>query len=382
MSVDLCAFYDNEDYREFEFRKLIGEFLGLVIPKAKIGDYTTDGAVMYEIVGEDGMARLIIEVKLEQCGHCDPTFQVALHYLENVRLVRKYAVDGNAKAAAWTKSRLPSILISHAGPNIQVFGGVMADRPQTEVLSAPIPMYFQASNEDMMLDLARTLTALGILFTDVGELYRDPPPAYPVQYSFPYPRSFDYTKQTTSFTYAKRVDPARLVFEVKTEHNDVLYVKFTRQYGEAAHRKAHELGFAPKLLACDNLEGGWKMVVMERIPGGFVAVDDLFRELRADDITGREEVKAMIRHALEPFFAAGYVHGDLRPANIFVDAQGKKVLIVDYDWAGPIGEVTYPPNVWVTKTIWRPEADLSFRLIELQHDRKMVEHLYPSPMYT
>ena len=70
---------------------------------------------MYQIVGEDGAARLLIEVELEQCGKSDPTFQVALYYLENVRLVRKYAVDGNAKAAAWTRLRLPSILITHAG---------------------------------------------------------------------------------------------------------------------------------------------------------------------------------------------------------------------------------------------------------------------------
>ncbi|KAE9406258.1 hypothetical protein BT96DRAFT_915486 [Gymnopus androsaceus JB14] len=364
MSNELCAFFDNELRREEAFQKLLGDFLGVVIDKENIGDYTTDAC------------RLIIKVRPEQCGTWDPGFQVALYYLENSRIVRRHAAAGNAKAADWMKLRLPSILITHAGPSIQILGGVMIDRPQTEVLTASMPMSFHTCNKDMLLDLARTLTALHILFTDLGKLYENPPaasPSSPVQHSFPYSRSFEDGEETTSFTYIRRVDSSRLVFEVKTEHNDILYVKYAQQYGEAAHRQAHKIGLAPKLLACTELEGGWKMVVMESIPTRYEAVDDIFKNV---DVVVKEDIKRKVREALDPFFKEGYVHGDLRPANIFFDVKEKKVLVIDYDWAGPVGEVRYPPSVWTTATIWCPEAHLSLRLIKLEHDQEMVEHLY------
>ncbi|KAE9394241.1 hypothetical protein BT96DRAFT_978624 [Gymnopus androsaceus JB14] len=377
MSDELCVFFANELRREEAFRKLLGDFLGVVIDKENIGDYTTDGAVVYQIVGNDGACRLIIEVKPERCGTGDPGFQVALYYLENSRIVRRHAAAGNSQAADCMRLRLPSFSITHAGPSIQILGGVMIDRPQTEVLTASMPMSFHTSNKDMFLDLARTLTALHILFTDLGKMYENAPeasPSSPVQHSFPYPRSFEDGKETTSFTYIRRVDPSRLVFEIKTEHNDILYVKYTQQYGEAAHRKAQEIGLAPKLLACTELEGGWKMVVMESIPTCYEAVDDIFK--KADAVV-KEAIKRKVREALDPFFVEGYVHGDLRPANIFFDVKEKKVLLIDYDWAGPVGKVRYPPSVWTTATIWRPEAHLSLRLISLEHDREMVEHLNP-----
>lgn len=53
-------------------------------------------------------------------------------------------------------------------------------------------------------------------------------------------RSEDEKGTTTSFTYLRRVDPT-LVFEIETESKTILYVKYAREYGEAAHRKAHEL---------------------------------------------------------------------------------------------------------------------------------------------
>ncbi|KAE9403785.1 hypothetical protein BT96DRAFT_878419 [Gymnopus androsaceus JB14] len=377
MSEDLCGIFDNEDKREAAFRALLGEFLGVNIPKEKIGDFTTDGAVKFTIDSKDGACTLIIEVKSEQCGNGDPGFQVALNYLENSRIIRHRAAAGDAKAASWMRLRLPSILITHPGPSIQILGGVMNDRPQIEVLTACVPMSFHASNQEMLLDLARTLTALHILFTDLGKLYDYPPaanPSSPVQHSFPYPRSFKTGEETTSFTYVRRVDATRLVFEINTEHNEKLFVKYARQYGERAHRKAYEIGLAPKLLACDDLEGGWKLVVMASIPADYEAVDDIFKKV---DVVVKEEIKSKVREALEPFFEEGFIHGDLRPANIFFDVKENKVLIIDYDWAGSVGAVKYPPNVRCTSRIWRPEGELSLRPIILKHDREMVEHLYP-----
>ncbi|KAJ4492088.1 hypothetical protein C8J55DRAFT_502975 [Lentinula edodes] len=149
-------------------------------------------------------------------------------------------------------ARLPSILISHPDPNIQILGGVMTDRPQIEVLTPSVPMYFHVSNQDLFLDLARTLTALNILFGDLGKLYDNPPPLkplLPVQHVYPYPRGFKRRDEVVTFTYLQRVDPVRRVFEVETEEQDILCIKYTQRYGVEAHRRAHELGIAPELVA-------------------------------------------------------------------------------------------------------------------------------------
>ena len=86
-------------------------------------------------------------------------------------------------------------------------------------------------------------------------------------------------------------------------------------------------------------------------------------------------IKSVVREALEPFFAEGYVHGDLRSANLYVHINEQKVLMVDFDWSGCNGKVTYPPNVQSNSRIWHPEAELSLRFIESKHDQEMVEHL-------
>ncbi|KAJ3925174.1 MAG: hypothetical protein NXY57DRAFT_116039 [Lentinula lateritia] len=376
MVNELCVIFRDEQEREQKFCSILSEFLGEDVSKATIGDCKTDGGVIhrYTAIDKEGAARLLVEVKLEQIGTSDPCFQVSLYYLENTRRVRQDVVVGNEEAAAWVRARLPSILISHPGPNIQILGGVMTDRPQIEVLTPSVPMYFHVSNQELFLDLARTLTALNVLFVDLGKVYNNPPPLnpiLPIQHVYPYPREFKRGNQVVTFTYLKRVDPIRLVFEVETEEKDTLYIKYTQQYGAEAHRKAHKLGIAPELLAYDDkLHGGWKMVVMKPIPKGYV---------ETDSIEGSEEqgkVQAVVIAKMRPYFREGFVHGDLRAANIFVDGERQNIMVVDYDWAGRNKEVTYPPDVRLSIEIWRPRAELSLRPIETEHDYQMLEHLY------
>ncbi|KAJ3812869.1 hypothetical protein F5876DRAFT_63652 [Lentinula aff. lateritia] len=354
MRHQLCDIFHEEIDRERKFCSILGEFLSEGIRNAVTGKLKTDGGVTYKYtaVDEDGAPQLLIKVKLEQTGTSDPCFQ-------------------EQKSGGLGQ---PSILITHAGPNIQILGGVMTDRPQIEVLSASVPMYFHVSNQDLFLDLARTLTALNILFADLGKLYDNPPPLnplFPVQHEYPYPRRFKCGNQVITFTYLKRVDPIRLVFEVETEEKKLLYIKYTQRYGVEAHRKAHEFGIAPELLAYDDtLPGCWKMVVMEPIPKGY---------METDSIKGGEEqgrVQAVVIAKMRPYFDEGFVHSDLRAANIFVDGERQNIMVIDYDWAGRNKEVAYPPDVRSSIDIWRPRAELSLRPIETEHDCQMLKHLY------
>ncbi|KAJ3847598.1 hypothetical protein EV368DRAFT_68972 [Lentinula lateritia] len=343
MRHQLCDIFHEEIDRERKFCSILGEFLSEGIRNAVTGKLKTDGGVTYKYtaVDEDGAPQLLIKVKLEQTGTSDPCFQVSLDYLENTRRVRQNVVNRNKKAAAWVRARLPLILITHA---------------------------------DLFLDLARTLTALNILFADLGKLYDNPPPLnplFPVQHEYPYPRRFKCGNQVITFTYLKRVDPIRLVFEVETEEKKLLYIKYTQRYGVEAHRKAHEFGIAPELLAYDDtLPGCWKMVVMEPIPKGY---------METDSIKGGEEqgrVQAVVIAKMRRYFDEGFVHGDLRAANIFVDGERQNIMVIDYDWAGLNKEVAYPPDVRSSIDIWRPRAELSLRPIETEHDCQMLKHLY------
>ncbi|KAJ3887673.1 hypothetical protein GG344DRAFT_80500 [Lentinula edodes] len=325
---ELCDIFRDEQEREQKFCPILSEFLGEDVSNVTIGDFKTDGGVIhkYTAVNMNGAPRLFIKVKLEQTGTSDPCFQLSLDYLENTRRIHQNVVNRNEKAAAWFRARLPSVLITHAGPNIQILGGVMTDQPQIEVLTASVPMYFHVSNKDLSLDLARTLTALNIIFADLGKLYDNPPPLnplLPVQHEYPYPRRFKCGNQVITFTYLKRIDPIRLVFEVETEEKNILYIKYTQQYGAEAHRKAHEFGIAPELLAYDDtLPGCWKMVVMNPIPKGYV---------ETDSIEGSEDqgkVQAVVIAKMKCYFDEGFVHGDLRAANIFVDGERQNIMVI------------------------------------------------------
>ncbi|KAJ3885775.1 hypothetical protein GG344DRAFT_70239 [Lentinula edodes] len=307
MANELCVMFRDEQEEAQRFCSILSEFLGKdVVSNATIGNFKTDGGGV---------------------------------------------VDGrNARAVtAWVRARLP-LLISHPGPNIQILGDI-------EVLTPSVPMYYHVSNQDLFLDLACTLTALHVLFGDLGKLYDNPPslnPLLPVQHVYPYPHGF------------KRHD------EVVETKEDILYIKFTQRYGAEAHRKAHEFGIAPELIAYDDtLPGGWKMVVMKPIPKGYMEIDSIKR--------GSEEqgkVRALVIAQMQRYLNEGYDHGDLRAANIFVDGERHNIMVIDYDWAGRTKEVMYPPDVRSSMEIWRPRGDSSLRAIETEHDWQMLEHLY------
>ncbi|KAF9062855.1 hypothetical protein BDP27DRAFT_1336043 [Rhodocollybia butyracea] len=240
----------------------------------------------------------------------------------------------------WRQTRLPSLLILHNGPNVQAIGAVYTENPYVEPLSSSIPLDFNKFNTTSM----ETLPSKHAVDVD--------------QVTFPYVRTYESSSGTTvPFNYIERISQIRLII-----------VKFGYgRYGVDAHRAAAQSNLAPALLNHTNLDGGWWMVVMETLEDSWKPCNDF--------VNIEQPCKEAIEQSVRRFHELGFIHGDLRDANLFVSFDGGQwdCQIIDYDWAGREGEVRYPIGVYRNSSVWRPEQYMGGDLITLDHDRLTVE---------
>ena len=150
------------------------------------------------------------------------------------------------------------------------------------------------------------------------------------------------------------------------EETTPICIKFVRRYSSEAHLFCASRGFAPKLKGFDKLAGGWYMVVMENISDDYRQA-----ETSADLVNCRDDIA---RH-LGEFHQHHYVHGDIRITNVMVRKDGKAgFMLVDFDWAGTIGEVRYPSNINITE-VMRPKGVVDGELMTAEHDMKMLDYM-------
>ncbi|KAF9062703.1 hypothetical protein BDP27DRAFT_1336206 [Rhodocollybia butyracea] len=367
---ELSSYLNPEKEREAKFRELLSElFDGWKVSKKKFNGYTTDGGLDLADVMELLVAPLLVEVKTEFTeGGCDAVFEIVLYYLEGVRFI----LEDDALKGDWRKTRLPSLLIVHNGPNIQALGAVNTGEIYVEPLSSSVPLYFNEFDSTSMEILIRFMSALRRLFRSLHAIYQKPVDhAVDVdQITFPYVRSYKSSSDTVvPFKYVERVSDVRLVFTACTENNRQIIVKFgSGQYGVEAHKAAAQSNLAPALLSHTDLTGGWWMVVMEALGDEWTPCDEI--------ATFEPSCKDMIQESVRRFHELGFVHGDLRDTNVFVrSCDGKwECQLIDYDWAGREGEVVYPTGVYNSTLVWRPEDHMDGLLITFEHDRQTVSH--------
>ena len=127
----------------------------------------------------------------------------------------------------------------------------------------------------------------------------------------------------------------RLLYLAKASDDKTILVKFVRHYCIELHDICASSGHAPALLAFERLPGGWYGVAMEYVAD-------------AVPITEHRHIskhfknwKTVLQELVAMFHNRDFVHGDLRDANIISGDDGH-VQIVDFDWGGRVGEVSYP----------------------------------------
>ncbi|KAH9978446.1 hypothetical protein BJV74DRAFT_798374 [Russula compacta] len=195
---------------------------------------------------------------------------------------------------------IPALGIIIRGSYIFFHSFVMVDK---QIRSLPLSSPFECSPLDRPLqtlyapfDAARTLLSERqfLLLADVLQTSR----AYESQAV-----SSGSSSELVEFLGGDVVD--RFVYTAKTSgpEPETIFVKFSQQYSEDLHNLCTDKGLAPKLLAFEELPGGWIVMV----------------QTMHDD---------------------GYAHGDLRHPCFLV--QGEKPLLIDFDYGGKEGEAIYP----------------------------------------
>ncbi|KAK0480490.1 hypothetical protein EDD18DRAFT_1312325 [Armillaria luteobubalina] len=308
--------------------------------------------------------------------------------------------NDDSRTSIRDKCCCPTLILAGGGPYLAILGVVWTDKFIVQRLTDLMWLGEARTSEDKRLyKLARVFTALGRCYEILDHYYED---IYDRRDSIktlivdePHPRFFPYYTSfkrhdgvTTEFEYvdALESDPTTVTFLAKTTTGKPcsLVIKFVDRYGFDAHDHLASHKRAPALLYCGLLDGThdardterpcgvsrcaglytgpWRMVVMEYIDGRTAQ-----QVPRAQwPMSAYNDVKA----ALTELHKANYVFGDLRQPNVMFNVKGK-ALLIDFDWAGTVGEVCYPKGL-ASAVNW-PKGVTDFAPIEKEHDEAMLE---------
>ena len=167
-----------------------------------------------------------------------------------------------------------------------------------------------------------------------------------------------------------------VTLRAQTESAQDIVVKFVERYSESAHHTLAEANLAPRLLHYGPLQwspqrpgGSLYMVAMEYIDGDTLASA---KSTMNEDMVKR--VKSDLKRALTLLHEKDLVFGDLRPPNVMITKEGKRVKLIDFDWAGVAGQVEYP-HLLSPAVTW-PKGVQTLDPIKKEHDLEMLDNLF------
>ena len=323
----------------------VGEYVGYRFAVSRFSDgCRTDSTVTcrWDTMFEAMLVNMELKKELGLGGGC-PYLQSTGYYLKFIHKYEGYEVS--------RLSRLPCLLVYVSGPYFGVAGAVFLGLPIIEPLTPLMPLFDLPHNERLLLETARVLQALKIAVGELeayyGRLANQASSLETPQTSFPYVDSVRIDEEDVRLAYVSRMDEGANTFRARAGARDVV-VKFVKRYSRECHSKCYELGIGPALLSFNSIPGGWSVVVMEWLRG--------YETLLAmsEDHRVTHEVVDAVDEAVRKMHNEGFVHGDLRLPNVMV-GPNNSIKIIDFDWAGRIGEVTYPP-LMNSEIRWHPDA--------------------------
>jgi hypothetical protein len=271
----------------------------------------------------------------------------------------------------FTSTCAPHTNVHIAGAHIGFAGAIWTDRPHLQVLAPTLPLFCHASDDDMRMQIARCLGATKKAILALKDYYEFELPhitALRPHLAFPHPSKYHSLDGATTheFKYLSHLDEDKLVFCGAVD-NDKICIKFVRRYSMEAHVRCSSLGFAPTLKGFERIPGGWYIVVMDFI-------EDEYHNLETSP--DKASFESEVRVSVESLHEAGFVHGDIRSANIMVKKDGSPgIMILDFDWAGLAGQVKYPMGV-NDIDIRRPNGAQDNEFIMVEHDIEMLNYMF------
>jgi hypothetical protein len=125
-------------------------------------------------------------------------------------------------------------------------------------------------------------------------------------------------------------------------------------------------------------------VVMERLAfkegsGGWVELDTFEGKL---DTRKAGAVRRKLESIIKLLQKSKMVHADLRPTNVMIKVDGKGHIIlskgvpilsvIDFDWAGTVGEACYPP--FLNRKVPWPEGAKAYQKVGEDDDRILLNN--------
>ncbi|KAL8021048.1 putative protein kinase-like domain superfamily [Plasmopara halstedii] len=137
------------------------------------------------------------------------------------------------------------------------------------------------------------------------------------------------------------------------------------RYGDTVHRFCAARGNAPPLLSCELVSPNciWWRVEMEEWK-----LKSITEAINPDD------AQSQLKLLLDELRANNFVHGDLRPPNVFLHGSQEKVVLVDFDWAGVAGVDVYPHGM--NPDIDWPEGAYGGAKLDPAHDLKFFHRMF------
>ncbi|KAI0255336.1 hypothetical protein BJV78DRAFT_1179329 [Lactifluus subvellereus] len=363
LSEAMSDFYPNEDDRARCIREVFASYdIHLVRTEIEGTRFETDGDISHE-----EFRYALAEIKNDfGFSGADPFAQAILYYLESTR----------KQAPVMLGSVLPCMIVVIIGPHMGFAGAAWNDRPVIQVLSTTLPFHFHDSDTKLRTMAARHLGAFKKAIRALERYYRSELAVsqashQPSSHGRIFPYQTDFTSladlKTHHIEYVSQLIPDKLLFSGKLSDDRDVCIKFTCHYSPEAHSFCSLAGYAPELLGFQPIAGGWVMAVMDLIGSNYVEFHQS---------SGNPTAFETLRDILSRLHEAGFVHGDIRDTNIMIDeSSGGCPMLVDFDWAGKIGEVRYPMNVYRGPGLWRPDGACDGELITVDHDIQMLERL-------
>ena len=291
------------------------------------------------------------------------------------------------------------ILTLHTGPSLGFYGCVWnGHQVRVEPLSFTYDLDMHANACDLRLAAASALNAflqtvkrIEDHYSGLKKMDSTTPRDRNVERDRQFPWKTSYvrngeTQTVVRFKYKERLNDEKLVFRAITcsEEKTSVIIKFAPTYSARAHEILVAVQSAPALLECSGPTGGWFAVCMQDM-----AEPQYQRLFDWKRVPHRQEqidkVLKSVRSVVDVLHEAEFVHGDIRDTNILVDVGSDelKIVMLDFDWAGPVNDVRYPYDInpkltapGVLPELTRPEGVKGGGLILKEHYIEMIDLLF------